>query len=422
MVKCLKLKIIKPMDVEWSVFGDIMRQCQKETRNIMNKAIQLCWEWEGFKSEYKSKHDLYPAPKEILNKSLSGFLYDRIAKSEGNIQATSNLSQALSLAEQKWQNDKKEVFIGEKSIASYRKDNPIYLKNSSLKLYKDNGCYIFNISLVNKKYREKEKLVSTQFAVLVDEGKKYSKTILDRCLNGEYKIAGSSIVNKGKTWFINLSYNFDAQKSELISDKILGVDMGIKYAVYMAVGGGFERASIDGGEISKYRVTVEAKRNNILRQTKYCGEGRIGHGRKTRIRPVEKLNDRISNFRDTINHKYARYIVDFAVKNQCAVIQLEDLSGITEGKKDRFLKHWTYFDLQNKIKSKAMEKGINVISIDPKYTSQRCSRCGYIDKENRPEQALFLCQSCGFKANADHNAALNIAVKDIDQIIKSNII
>jgi len=43
------------------------------------------------------------------------------------------------------------------------------------------------------------------------------------------------------------------------------------------------------------------------------------------------------------------------------------------------------------------------------YTSQRCSACGHVDKSSRESQALFLCTACGHTANADVNAALNIA-------------
>ena len=47
--------------------------------------------------------------------------------------------------------------------------------------------------------------------------------------------------------------------------------------------------------------------------------------------------------------------------------------------------------------------------VDPKYTSQQCSKCGYIDKENRNKQADFVCKKCGYTENADVNASYNIA-------------
>jgi transposase len=43
------------------------------------------------------------------------------------------------------------------------------------------------------------------------------------------------------------------------------------------------------------------------------------------------------------------------------------------------------------------------------YTSQRCSACGHVARENRESQAVFLCVACGYAANADVNAARNIA-------------
>lgn len=43
------------------------------------------------------------------------------------------------------------------------------------------------------------------------------------------------------------------------------------------------------------------------------------------------------------------------------------------------------------------------------YTSQRCSACGHVDGESRKNQADFRCTACNYRANADVNAARNIA-------------
>ena len=47
--------------------------------------------------------------------------------------------------------------------------------------------------------------------------------------------------------------------------------------------------------------------------------------------------------------------------------------------------------------------------INPAYTSQRCSECGHVAGENRKSQAVFVCTACRYAANADVNAARNIA-------------
>jgi transposase len=50
-----------------------------------------------------------------------------------------------------------------------------------------------------------------------------------------------------------------------------------------------------------------------------------------------------------------------------------------------------------------------VEKINPAYTSQRCSACGHVASENRKSQAVFACTICRYTANADVNAASNIA-------------
>jgi transposase len=50
-----------------------------------------------------------------------------------------------------------------------------------------------------------------------------------------------------------------------------------------------------------------------------------------------------------------------------------------------------------------------VEKVPPEYTSQRCSACGHVARENRESQAVFQCTACGYACNADVNAARNIA-------------
>lgn len=47
--------------------------------------------------------------------------------------------------------------------------------------------------------------------------------------------------------------------------------------------------------------------------------------------------------------------------------------------------------------------------INPAFTSQRCSACGYVDAKSRESQTAFHCTACGYACNADVNAAKNIA-------------
>ena len=134
--------------------------------------------------------------------------------------------------------------------------------------------------------------------------------------------------------------------------------------------------------------------------------------------------DKERNFQETMNHRYSKAIIDFAIKNNAGIIQIENLSSLVEKKRDAekgdafyFLKNWPVYSFQQKLKYKADEKGIKIIEIDPAYTSQRCFNCGHIERCNRKTQDKFKCVACGHKDHADRNAARNISLIDIEKLI-----
>jgi putative transposase len=76
--------------------------------------------------------------------------------------------------------------------------------------------------------------------------------------------------------------------------------------------------------------------------------------------------------------------------------------------------NWAFSQLKQFVLYKAADAGLPVFQVDPRNTSRTCSRCGHCEKANRRSQAIFLCLECSFQANADFNAACNIAVKGLE--------
>ncbi|OIF91117.1 hypothetical protein A7N06_19635 [Acinetobacter baumannii] len=54
------------------------------------------------------------------------------------------------------------------------------------------------------------------------------------------------------------------------------------------------------------------------------------------------------------------------------------------------------------------EYGIEVVYVNPAYSSQACSNCGYVDKDNRRTRSEFECKLCGKRLHADVNASRNL--------------
>lgn len=182
-------------------------------------------------------------------------------------------------------------------------------------------------------------------------------------------------------------------------DDFLGVDLGIKQIA----------SDSDGKQYAGNQVNSLRKRHAKLRaklQSK---------GTKSAKRLLKKRSRTERRFAKDVNHQIAKRIVECA-KDTGRGIALEDLTGIRERatvRKAQRRQHasWSFHDLRSKIEYKAQLYGVPVILVDPRNTSKACNACGCIDKDNRQDQATFLCVSCGHSANADTNAAMNIRVR-----------
>lgn len=67
-----------------------------------------------------------------------------------------------------------------------------------------------------------------------------------------------------------------------------------------------------------------------------------------------------------------------------------------------------WYEMRRQLEYKQFWRGGQVLAVPPAYTSQRCACCGHTAKENRQSQSKFVCQICGYTANADINGARNI--------------
>lgn len=212
----------------------------------------------------------------------------------------------------------------------------------------------------------------------------------------EYKNAkfkGATLQYKKSTNSIVLNLQFEFQDVPYVkSGEILGIDRGLYNIV--SCSNGFQ---IKGNKLrARQRKDLYNKRNI---QSK---------GTKSSKRKLKKLSGRYARFSANINHIISKQIVNIP---NVQTIVFENLKGIGKKRKgkvlNKWIHSWTFFQLQTFVEYKAKEKGIAVKYVDPRYTSQKCSRCGFSDKENRHKHK-FHCKHCGSLFDADLNAAINI--------------
>lgn len=412
-VRTHKFQIVKPLNMEWAVFGKILRDVQKEIRTASNRSTVLMWEWDNYNTAYKDKNGVYPVFEDATtSRSLDGLIYREVSK-ECILSNTGNLSQTCIVTAKRYKKMKPDIHVGDKSVPSYRKTLPIDVSKKSLRFRMEGNSFICNISLLsNYGVKQYEDLESGRVDVLLDVADRYN--LVKSIVSGEYVFGASKLVfkEKGVKWYLHVPVTVPDvdEQADVVATNTMGVDLGVNILAAIAFNFSRESFYIYGDEVKKFRERSEARMRSLQRQASYCGEGRIGHGRKKRMRSTTVLHGKIANFRDAANHRYADYIIKMAVKKRCSVVKIEDLSGIG-ATKNKWLKDWTYYDLQQKIIAKALKRGIKVAYVDPAYTSQTCSECGNVDKSSRITQAEYVCTACGFTANADYNAARNISSK-----------
>ena len=131
-------------------------------------------------------------------------------------------------------------------------------------------------------------------------------------------------------------------------------------------------------------------------------------GTRSAKKKLKRISGRERRFVSDVNHCLSKTIV----KSKYKVFVLEKLNTRTNrklGKKfNKKLGGWSFKQLELFLTYKSEALGKRVLHVDPRYTSQRCSRCGYTSKSNRRSNR-FRCKVCSFQLHADLNASRNIA-------------
>ncbi|MEI6047217.1 MAG: transposase, partial [Chloroflexota bacterium] len=146
-------------------------------------------------------------------------------------------------------------------------------------------------------------------------------------------------------------------------------------------------------------------------------------GTKSAKRHLKKLSGKVQRFRKDCDRVLSKRIVQSCTSGTTIVIEnlteIRSRARLRKGEGQRRLHSWSFAQLRSFLDYKAQEAGMRVVAIDPRHTSQTCSKCSFQYRHNRKSQSLFLCRSCGYTLNADLNASYNIRDKHLASFGKS---
>ncbi|MHA2169855.1 MAG: RNA-guided endonuclease InsQ/TnpB family protein [Candidatus Kariarchaeaceae archaeon] len=216
----------------------------------------------------------------------------------------------------------------------------------------------------------------------------------------DWERRGIELIYRDKVFYLNFVVQKKIPETKVHCGEIIGVDRGIKNIAVDS-----KNNFYSGKQAREVRRKYFRKRRSLQKK-----------GTRSAKRKLREVSKRERRFQKDVNHCISKKIIGKSKRN--STIVFEDLSGIREeiqtGKKmNRELHSWTFFQLEEFVRYKMKEKGIIFKEIDPRFTSQKCSHCGHISRSNR-KSSQFKCRRCGYRSDADRNAAINIKQDYID--------
>jgi IS605 OrfB family transposase len=194
----------------------------------------------------------------------------------------------------------------------------------------------------------------------------------------------------------------ERQEAESLDDHekngtVLGVDLNVTGAFAVTSTGTF----IGSADYLNHKRDQYEQRRAKLQQT----------GTRSAHLTIQSIGSAFSEWSLDWLHNRANDLIAEAHNADVDGIIFEELDHIREtianGSK---FQQWAYAKFVELVKYKLESTVLFVDFVNPAYTSQRCSHCGFTHEDNRDDKQ-FACQDCGYKANADYNAAKNIAVR-----------
>lgn len=460
--KVAAFQIVKPINISWSEFGKMLRDVRYRYWRLANMAVcenyMRFYQWRTQQKPNDNDHYKVKTLNKLLRtmlieegadeKELSQFVKNGAVSTYITGSFENNKLSAIK-SKSKW----KEVATGRASLPLFRKDLaiPINCSDHQPRLIEKTESGEFEVDL-RICMKQKEFHPNGYPRILLSTAKisDGQKTILERLVSNKtnslpgYRHRFFEIKEKRGKWYLSVSYDFPkAELLRLHPDIIVGVDLGWSVPLYAAINNGYARIGWRKLEplakrIKHLQKQVKARRLSLQKggqQDLASPTARSGHGRKHILKPIEKLEGKINSAYETLNHQLSHCVIEFAKNHGAGVIQIENLSGLSDELSGTFIgQNWRYHQLQNYIKYKAEEAGITVKEVNPRYTSRRCSECGFIyvdfDREYRDKNrkdgkaTVFECPECSKKTkdykplNADYNAAKNLATADIEEKIR----
>lgn len=226
--------------------------------------------------------------------------------------------------------------------------------------------------------------------------------------------SGTVSIHAGR-YYVSVLVEEPETQLEALTHQGLGIDLGLKDFAIVSNGKTYKNINkikkIKNLEkkLKREQRSLSRKYEDLKKRNKISKEGEEATRQniQKQVLKIQKIYQTLTNIRTD----YINQTISEIVKTKPSYITIEDLnvSGMMKNKHlSKAIASQKFYEFRTKLIAKSKELGIEVRLVDRFYPSSKlCNNCGHVKKDLKLSDREYICE-CGYKADRDYNASLNL--------------
>ena len=227
-------------------------------------------------------------------------------------------------------------------------------------------------------------------------------------------IKSGTVSCKAGRYYVSVLVEQEETTKPRLSDFGIGIDLGLKDFAICSNGKIYKNIN-KGSQIRKLEKKLKREQRSLSRKYEsYKKKNNILKGGATR-QNIQKQKLKVQKFHQrlySIRTDYVNKVISDLAKTKPMWITIEDLnvSGMMKNRHlSKSIAQQKFFEFRVKLLAKCNEYGIELRVADRFYPSSKtCHKCGCIKSDLKLSDRIYTCSECGYTADRDFNASLNL--------------
>lgn len=224
------------------------------------------------------------------------------------------------------------------------------------------------------------------------------------------KYSNPRISFDGKYWYVSVGVEEEYLVQNLTGER-LGIDLGIKDLAIVSNGKVYKNIN-KSSKVKKLEKRLRRLQRNVSRKYKMNKEG----NRFVKTCNIYKLENkirhihrRLANIRQNHLHQTTTEIVK--TKPSRIVVETLNVKGMMKNKYlAKSVAQQKFYEFKRQLHYKCENYGIELVEAGKFYPSSKlCHECGHKKVDLKLSDRTYHCDKCGYTADRDYNASLNLA-------------